>query len=98
MSVFTDILYALFGPTKQQTAVNIDAMLADRAANFPQRLDWQNSIVDLMKLLGLDSGLSNRQQLARELGYKGALDGSAAMNMWLHETVMRRLKESGGKV
>jgi hypothetical protein len=61
-------------------------------------LNWQESIVDLMKLLKLDSSLTARKQLAQELGYTGALDGSAAMNVWLHKQVMAKLAESGGKV
>ena len=60
--------------------------------------DWRKSIVDLMKLLKLDSGLAARKQLAQELGYSGALDGSAEMNVWLHKQVMTKLAESGGKV
>jgi hypothetical protein len=63
-----------------------------------EKYDWKNSIVDLMKLLKLDSGLGARKQLAQELGYKGALDGSAEMNVWLHKQVMTKLAESGGKV
>jgi len=61
-------------------------------------LDWGHSIVDLMKLLKLDSSLRAREHLAHELGYTGALDGSARMNNWLHAEVMKRLAESGGKV
>ena len=61
-------------------------------------LNWKQSIVDLMKLLKLDSSLSARKQLAQELGYKGALDGSAEMNIWLHQQVMTKVAESGGKV
>ena len=60
--------------------------------------DWRKSIVDLMKLLKLDSGLAARKQLAQELGYTGALDGSAEMNVWLHKQVMTKLAESGGRV
>src|SRR4249919_1175783 len=60
--------------------------------------DWRKSIVDLMKLLKLDSGLAARKQLAQELGYSGALDGSAEMNLWLHKQVMTKLAESGGQV
>ena len=60
--------------------------------------DWRKSIVDLMKLLKLDSGLAARKQLAQELGYTGALDGSAEMNVWLHKQVMTKLAESGGQV
>jgi hypothetical protein len=58
----------------------------------------ENSIVDLMKLLKLDSSLGARKQLAQELGYTGALDGSATMNVWLQKQVMTKLAESGGKV
>jgi 3-oxoacyl-ACP reductase-like protein len=61
-------------------------------------LNWRSSIVDLMKLLGLDSSLENRKELATELGYTGAKDGSAEMNIWLHKAVMRELEKSGGTV
>lgn len=61
-------------------------------------LNWRTSIVDLMKLLDIDSSLDNRKELASELGYTGAKDGSAAMNIWLHKEVMRRLAANGGKV
>jgi hypothetical protein len=60
--------------------------------------NWKQSIVDLMKLLNLDSSLSARKQLAQELGYKGELNGSAEMNVWLHKQVMTKLAESGGVV
>jgi hypothetical protein len=60
--------------------------------------NWKQSIVDLMKLLDLDSSLTARKQLAQELGYTGALDGSAEMNIWLHKQVMAKLMESGGTV
>uniref|UniRef100_UPI0005B27542 DUF3597 domain-containing protein n=1 Tax=Methylobacterium sp. B34 TaxID=95563 RepID=UPI0005B27542 len=56
------------------------------------------SIVDLMKLLGLDSGLAARKQLADELHYTGDKDDSASMNIWLHKQVMQKLAENGGKV
>jgi 3-oxoacyl-ACP reductase-like protein len=61
-------------------------------------LNWRSSIVDLMKLLDLDSSLDNRKELASELGYTGAKDGSAAMNIWLHKAVMQQLEKSGGSV
>ena len=61
-------------------------------------LNWRTSIVDLMKLLGLDSSLENRKELATELGYTGEKDGSAEMNIWLHKAVMRELAKNGGKV
>ncbi|MEO8175081.1 MAG: DUF3597 domain-containing protein [Sphingomicrobium sp.] len=61
-------------------------------------LNWRTSIVDLMKLLGLDSSLDNRKELATELSYPGAKDGSAEMNIWLHKAVMNELARNGGKV
>ena len=60
--------------------------------------NWKQSIVDLMKLLDLDSSLAARKQLAQELGYTGALDGSAEMNVWLHKQVIAKFMETGGVV
>jgi 3-oxoacyl-ACP reductase-like protein len=77
---------------------DVEAILHKVAADVREDLDWKRSIVDLMKLLKLDSGLGARKQLAQELGYSGALDGSADMNTWLHKQVMTKLAESGGKV
>ena len=73
-------------------------MIAKLAAESDEDLNWKQSIVDLMKLLKLDSSLNARKQLAQELGYTGALNGSAEMNIWLHQQVMTKLAESGGKV
>jgi hypothetical protein len=80
------------------TRAEVEAMVSKRVANQSEDLDWRRSIVDLMKALDLDSSLSARKQLAQELGYTGALDGSAQMNVWLHQQVMTKLAESGGKV
>jgi len=73
-------------------------MIEKIAQQQDEDLDWNESIVDLMKLLKLDSSLNARKQLAQELGYKGALTGSAEMNIWLHQQVMQKLAESGGVV
>jgi len=85
-------------PPRPQQPVDVQAVLdkmkADKHANF----DWQHSIVDLMKLLDLDSSLSARQELAKELHYTGDLHDSASMNIWLHKQVMTKLAENGGKV
>ncbi|MBD0271577.1 MAG: DUF3597 domain-containing protein [Acetobacteraceae bacterium] len=78
--------------------VDVAAVLTDMAAKNPQKLDWRHSIVDLMKLLGLDSGLQARRDLAQELGYTGDTGDSAAMNIWLHKQVMAKLAQNGGKV
>lgn len=76
--------------------VDVEAQLAQLGEG--KDLNWRSSIVDLMKLVGIDSSLDNRKELARELGYAGALDGSAEMNIWLHKATMRKLAENGGKV
>ena len=85
-------------PPVQQQPVDVEAFLSGLAAKNPQRLNWQQSIVDLMKLLGLDPSLQNRTALAKELGYTGDTADSAAMNVWLQKQVMTKLVESGGKV
>jgi hypothetical protein len=83
---------------KPISKADVEAILAKLADEQDEDLDWKSSIVDLMKLLKLDSSLGARKQLAQELGYTGALDGSAAMNVWLQKQVMTKLAESGGKV
>jgi hypothetical protein len=80
------------------TKDEVHAMIAKVAAQADEDFNWKESIVDLMKLLKLDSSLNARKQLAQELGYTGALTGSAEMNIWLHQQVMAKLGESGGKV
>jgi 3-oxoacyl-ACP reductase-like protein len=77
---------------------DVEAMIANIEQSRGVKYNWRQSIVDLMKLLDLDSGLGARKQLAQELGYTGALDGSAEMNVWLHKQVMEKLAASGGKV
>jgi Domain of unknown function (DUF3597) len=78
--------------------VDVAAVLNGLAAKSREKLDWKRSIVDLMKLLELDSSIAARKQLAKELHYSGNMDDSAAMNVWLHQRVMQMLAESGGKV
>jgi hypothetical protein len=89
------------GATKAQpmTREQVEAMI-QKVADITGHKDynWKQSIVDLMKLLNLDSSLTARKQLAQELGYTGALDGSAEMNVWLHKQVMTKMMESGGTV
>jgi len=79
-------------------AVDVEKVLTERAAQKKETLDWRKSIVDLMKVLDLDSSLTARKALASELGYKGELTGSAEMNIWLHKQVMQKLAANGGKV
>ena len=77
----------------------VEAMIQKIATDTGRtNYNWKQSIVDLMKLLDLDSSLNARKQLAQELGYTGELNGSAEMNVWLHKQVMTKLMESGGVV
>lgn len=78
--------------------VDIEAVLDQLNAKNQQKLNWRSSIVDLMKLVGMDSGLQHRKDLAKELGYTGDSNDSAAMNIWLHAEVMKKLAQSGGKI
>jgi len=78
--------------------VDVEKVVSGLAAQKKEKLDWQKSIVDLMKVLDLDSSLKNRQELAKELGYTGDMNDSAKMNIWLHKQVMTKLAENGGKV
>ena len=89
---------AVAAPTAPISEVDVEAILAAEAAKVTQPLNWRTSIVDLMKLLDIDSSLANRKELAQELGYTGELNGSAEMNIWLHKAVMRELAANGGKV
>jgi hypothetical protein len=78
--------------------VDVAAVLNDMAKKNPEKLDWRKSIVDLMKLVGMDSSLTARKQLATELNYTGDMNDSASMNVWLHKQVLVKLAENGGKV
>jgi uncharacterized protein DUF3597 len=78
--------------------VDVAAVLTKLAAEKKEKLDWRKSIVDLMKLLDLDSSLSARKELAKELHYSGDMNDSASMNIWLHKQVMVKLADNGGKV
>ena len=78
--------------------VDIEAVLTEMQSKNSQQLNWKTSIVDLMKLVGLDSSFANRKQLAQELHYTGDTNDSASMNIWLHKQVMQKLAANGGKV
>ena len=78
--------------------VDVEQMLDGMAAKSTEKLNWKTSIVDLMKLLGLDSSLTSRKLLASELQYTGDMNDSAAMNIWLHRQVMNKVAANGGKV
>ena len=85
-------------PTQSMPEVDVEQILNGMAQAAGQTLNWRTSIVDLLKLLGLDSSLQARKELAGELGYSGDTNDSASMNMWLHRQVMNKLSANGGKV
>ena len=78
--------------------VDVAAVLNNLAASNKEKLDWKHSIVDMMKLVGMDSSITARKELAKDLKYTGDTNDSATMNMWLHKEVMKKLAENGGKV
>lgn len=85
-------------PPAPMQAVDVEQVLADMAAKNPEKLNWRTSIVDLMKLLDLDSSLNARKELASELHYTGDMSDSSSMNLWLQKQVMGKLAANGGKV
>jgi hypothetical protein len=85
-------------PAAPPKTVDVAAILDGLAAKNPEKLDWKRSIVDLMKLVGMDSSFAARKQLATEVHYAGDPNDSAAMNIWLHKQVLIKLSENGGKV
>jgi hypothetical protein len=85
-------------PSAPKGTVDVAAIMDRLAGQSKEKLDWRHSIVDLMKLLDLDSSLAARKSLAEELHYTGNTNDSATMNVWLHKQVMAKLAENGGKV
>jgi len=85
-------------PTAAISEVDVASKLEALASQHGEQLNWRTSIVDLLKLLNIDSSLAARKELAAELHYTGSTDDSAAMNIWLHSAVMKKLAENGGKV
>lgn len=85
-------------PAQNMPEVDVEQILNGMAQSAGQTLNWRTSIVDLLKLLGLDSSLQSRKELAGELAYSGDTNDSASMNIWLHRQVMNKLAANGGKV
>ena len=85
-------------PAAPAKVVDVAVILDGFAAKNPEKLDWKKSIVDLMKLVGMDSSFKARKQLAQELNYTGDPNDSASMNVWLHKQVLIKISENGGKV
>jgi Domain of unknown function (DUF3597) len=87
------------GPSKGIAVVDVVAKLEGLAAKHKEKLNWKVSIVDLLKLLGIDSSLTARKELAAELGCPAEkMSDSAQMNMWLHKTVLKKLADNGGNI
>src|SRR6516164_6534061 len=84
--------------SSQAQAIDIEPILDNAVAAKKEKLQWRTSIVDLMKALDIDSSLSARKELAKELGYTGDTSDSATMNVWLHKQVMAKLVANGGKL
>lgn len=89
---------AATAPVAASEPVDVEAVMEALAAAHAGPSNWRVSIVDTMKLLGLDSSLANRKSLALELGYDGDLEDSATMNIWLQKEVFKQLAANGGKV
>lgn len=113
MGIFSSIKDAIFGKAAQAAPapaaaapaapvaaqpVDVEAIMTAAAASVDYETNWRTSIVDLMKLCGLDSSIGNRKELAAELGYTGDTNDSATMNIWLHRQVMNQLAANGGFV
>ena len=86
---------AAAAPAQEVDVAGILDFMNDQRA---QKLNWRTSIVDLMKLVGLESSLSERKELADELGYTGDKSDSASMNIWLHKQVIQKIKDNGGRL
>lgn len=85
-------------PTAAAQPVDVDGILDFMNDQRDQKLNWRTSIVDLMKLTGMDSTLAERKELASELGYTGDTSDTATMNIWLHKQVIARIRADGGQI
>ncbi len=96
-SVATPAVPVTDAPVAVVGEIDVFAHLTDLAASHAEKLNWKVSIVDLMKLLGIDSSLAMRKELATELGCPSdKMSDSAQMNLWLHKTVLQKLAANGG--
>lgn len=110
MSILGNIMSAIFGktnvnadgtpaqPAGSMPIVDVEAMMEKLAKDSGRPSNWRVSIVDLMTLLKLDSSLTARKELAKDLGYTGSTSDTATMNVWLHKQVMEKVAANGGKV
>lgn len=89
---------AVAGAAAGAAGVDVGKILDGLNAAQSQKLNWRESIVDLMKLVGMDSSLTARKELAKELNFAGDTSDSASMNIWLHKQVMSKIAANGGKL
>ena len=85
-------------PAAAAQPVDVDGILDFMNEQRDQKLNWRTSIVDLMKLTGMESSLAERRELADELGYTGDKSDTASMNIWLNKQVIQRIKDNGGQI
>jgi hypothetical protein len=85
-------------PSPVMSGADVEKILQGMEDQKSQPLDWRHSIVDLLKMLGMESDIAARRQLAKELNYTGDMNDSAKMNVWLHQQVMQKLEANGGKI
>ena len=95
---FDDVSSGASTASPTMSEVDVEQVLTDIASKYNHPVNWRYSIVDLMAILGIDNSLSQRKELAKELGYTGDMNDSAPMNIWLHKQVMQKLAENGGRV
>ena len=97
MGLWKDFVSIMLGEaTPQTTREQVERRIQTLASQKSEKLDWRNSVVDLMKVLDLDSSFDNRKKLANKLGYLGVLNGSALMNEWLHNAIMANMMKNNG--
>lgn len=94
----TSVTPAPSAATAQAQNVDVAGILDFMNEGRDEKLNWRTSIVDLMKLTGMDSSLAERKELADELGYTGDKSDSASMNIWLHAQVIQKIKDNGGQI
>jgi len=98
MATFQDVVDSVTKSAGGQVKGADVGTLLDGNVGRGSQMEWRYSIVDLLKVLGLDSTLASRATLAQDLGYKGAPNGSAEMNIWVHKQLFAKLAELGAKV
>lgn len=103
MTIFATVLGALHGAVERHKMNELESRLDQRASQIKPFMEWRKSVVDLLKLLGVDNSYEHRIMLAQKFGYRGQLasdhdEPTSAMNVWLHHEIMQRVVDNGGRV